>query len=158
MSKNNEKSLVRAAIASISRGNAIGVKKNLREALFAKIRRAIQAEEKAIAKKFFNEQVLSEDTKAAFGTAGKMSYAIKLNSIDDNEFMKKSFAQQVPSIRAAREFMASAKKDYVDAKGKATLAAVKAWVKENKPSEFYSLWQMDSSFYKNDVVEIFYKD
>ena len=36
------------------------------------------------------------------------------------------------------------------------MTAVKEWVKENKPSEFYALWEKESSFYKDDSVEIFF--
>ena len=31
------------------------------------------------------------------------------------------------------------------------------WVKENKPSEFFASWEKDSSSYKDDSVEIFFK-
>lgn len=34
------------------------------------------------------------------------------------------------------------------------MTAVKEWVKENKPSEFFASWEKDSS-YKDDSVEYF---
>jgi hypothetical protein len=38
------------------------------------------------------------------------------------------------------------------------MAVVKDWIKTNKPKEFYAVWKMDTSHFKDDVVEIFYKN
>ena len=60
--------------------------------------------------------------------------------------------------KVLRTWKEDAKTDHVGAKGKATLAAVKKWVKENNPSEYWATWTPDSSHYKDDVVKIMYKD
>lgn len=99
---------------------------------------------------------INEASKAFIGKAGKKSYAVKIEGID-NEFPLMNFGQQISYNKSVKEWKESAKKDYVDAKGKATLASVKAWIKENNPKEFYASWESDSSTYKDDSVEIFYK-
>ena len=60
-------------------------------------------------------------------------------------------------MKKLKEFKTNSKSIRVDAKGKATMTAVKEWVKENKPSEFFASWEKDSSSYKDDSVEIFFK-
>jgi ribosomal protein S20 len=50
MTKTKEKTLIRKALESISSGNATGLKNNIREALFSKVRRALAIKEKEIAK------------------------------------------------------------------------------------------------------------
>lgn len=67
--------------------------------------------------------------------------------IDLNKAMKKA-------KDSGNEF----KKATIGAKGKGTLPAVKAWIKEKKPSQYYAKWEKDSSSYKDDVVEIKYLD
>ena len=96
---------------------------------------------------------------AAFGKADKFNFAVKLKSLSDNEIFSMNFSDRINAMAQAKKFMndPSTKKGYVGAKGKATMPAVKQWVKENKPSEFYAQWQGDSSNYKDDSVEIYYK-
>lgn len=92
------------------------------------------------------------------GDAGTFNYAINLpKSPDGNEFVKLPFGRQLATAKYLKEWKAGAKSDRVDAKGKATLQSVKDWVKENKSKEFYAKWTPDSSSYKDDSVEIFYK-
>ena len=50
MSKSKEKSLVEKALNAISKGNAVLMKKNIKEALLSKVRRAVDKKEKEIAK------------------------------------------------------------------------------------------------------------
>lgn len=50
MTAKNEKSLIRKALESISSGNATALKKNIREALLSKVRRALNEKEKDVAK------------------------------------------------------------------------------------------------------------
>ena len=154
MSKNKS---VANAVESARKGDVRGLRKSIHEALVEKIRKALQKKEQEIAKSYLGEAVcIGEDNKAAFGTASGKSYAIKLDSLSDNNFMTKSFGQQIDSIKSTREFQKTAKSDHVGAKGKSTMAAVKQWVKDNSPKQFYAVWQMDSSSYKDDSVEIFY--
>jgi hypothetical protein len=68
------------------------------------------------------------------------------------------FGRQLGDLRKVQEWKKSAKSTHVGSKGKATLPAVRKWVKEVKPSEFYAKWKMDSPNYKDDSVEIFYKN
>ena len=86
----------------------------------------------------------------------KKNYAVQINGIE-NDFPSKPFGQQIDAMKKIKEFKTNAKSTRVDAKGKATMAAVKEWVKENKPSEFFASWEKDSSSYKDDSVEIFFK-
>ena len=107
-----------------------------------------------------NQEDLISTTEAGdppfFGSDSEFSYAVKINGID-NKFPTMSFGRALPYIRQAKEFEKSAKSDEVNAKGKSTLAAVKSWVKDNKPSEFFAKWRKDSKFYKDDGVTIYYK-
>jgi hypothetical protein len=97
--------------------------------------------------------------KAAFGTnkSDKFSYAVNIPLLDNNDFINMPFGRQIDDAKKVMEWKKDAKKGYVSAKGKATLPAVKKWIKENNPSEFYAKWPMDSGSYKDDSVEIFYK-
>ena len=84
------------------------------------------------------------------------NYAVQINGIE-NDFPSKPFGQQIDAMKKLKEFKTNSKSTRVDAKGKATMSAVKEWVKENKPSEFFASWEKDSSSYKDDSVEIFFK-
>lgn len=87
------------------------------------------------------------------------SYAVKIEGID-NDFFTRPFGHQRDAILHIREWQKTADVNYVDAKGKATLQAVRNWVKMFKPSEFYAKWTSDSRvrMSKSDSVKIFYKD
>ena len=96
-------------------------------------------------------------TKATFGNDGEYNYAFKVEGVEP-EFYRRPFGRQLDSARAAGKFCKGAKKYSVGCKGKATMACVKEWVKENKPSQFYAKWKKDSSYYKDDSVDIYYVD
>lgn len=55
MAANNEKSFIRKALESISSGNATALKKNIREALLSKVRKALHEREKELAKSLINK-------------------------------------------------------------------------------------------------------
>lgn len=55
MTANTEKSFIRKALESISNGNATALKKNIKEALLSKVRRALDEREKKIAKSLINK-------------------------------------------------------------------------------------------------------
>jgi hypothetical protein len=55
MTAKNEKSLIRKALESISNGNATALKKNIKEALLSKVRRALNEKEKDLAKTIIND-------------------------------------------------------------------------------------------------------
>ena len=103
--------------------------------------------------------VEAKKRKAGFGNSEGFSHAVSIDALDSNEFFKASFGRQLNDLKRVREWKASqgVKTDHVGAKGKSTMAAVKKWVKEVKPTEFYARWKQDSSNYKDDSVEIFYK-
>ena len=111
-------------------------------------------------REWLNEKELNEAKveKPYFGLddTKKKNCAVQINGIE-NDFRSKPFGQQIDSMKKLKEFKTNSKSTRVDAKGKATMTAVKAWVKENKPSEFYASWEKDSTYYKDDSVEIFFK-
>jgi type III secretory pathway component EscV len=55
MTAKNEKTLIRKALESISNGNATALKKNIKEALLSKVRRALNEKEKDLAKTIIND-------------------------------------------------------------------------------------------------------
>lgn len=62
MSKSKEKNLIEKALAAISKGNAVDLKKNIKEALLSKVRRAVNTKEKEMAKNLIESttQVVKE--------------------------------------------------------------------------------------------------
>jgi len=105
-------------------------------------------------KSVWENNINEAKAKGFVGKIDKMNYAVLIDgaTIDKGA----SFGDLVMLNKKLREFKKVAKKGHVGAKGKATLASVKAWIKENKPSQYYAKWQPDSSYYKDDTVEIFY--
>lgn len=106
------------------------------------------------------EKYLDEAKKAntpAFGSSEGRNYAVKIDGIP-NDFFKLPYGRQLDYRKELKKFQQTAKKSYVDAKGKPTMKSVKDWVKKHKPSEFYAKWRKDSKTSKDDNVEILYKD
>lgn len=96
--------------------------------------------------------------KPAFGKAEGFSFAVNVDSLDSNEFLTQSFGRGLSDRKKISEFINTAKKHYIGAKGKPTMSAVKAWVKDNgKDIQFFAKWKSDSQFNKADVVEIYVK-
>ena len=54
-----------------------------------------------------------------------------------------------------KAFKQNAKLVVIGSKGKATFAAVKKWVKENNPKEYFAKWRCDSPLHKDDCVDIY---
>lgn len=98
-------------------------------------------------------------TKTSFGNDGEYNYAFRVESVEA-EFYRRPFGRRLDSIRKAEAFCRRAVKYSIDCKGggKPTMSCVKKWVKENKPSQFYAKWKMDSSCYKDDSVTIYILD
>jgi len=94
--------------------------------------------------------------KPAFGSADKFNFAVQVNGLDSNDFFKQPFGRTLGDMKKVQKFKETAKVASVGAKGKATKAAVRAWVKENKPTQFFAKWQKDSTNWKDDSVEIHY--
>jgi RecG-like helicase len=84
------------------------------------------------------------------------SYAIKIKDVDDH-FFTLPLGRQIEDRKKISNFKKEAKKESISCKGRATLSAVRKWIKENKPAQFFASWQSDSTFYKDDVVEIYVK-
>ena len=63
MSQNKEKDFIRKGLASISKGDATSLRKNIKEAILSKVRRAVAIKEKELAKKLV-QNVTDTDTKA----------------------------------------------------------------------------------------------
>lgn len=90
--------------------------------------------------------------KPLIGNYSKFNYAILLEDTPLNSPIFK-----MDDLKRIRKFTEEAKVTHIDAKGKPTLPAVKKFIKEMKPIEYYAKWQADSSYYKDDSVEFFYK-
>lgn len=106
-------------------------------------------------KEFISE---AKKNRAAFGTnSDGDAYAVNIAELESNEFLIRSVGQARDDEKKVAVWKKTAKKGYVDAKGKPTLGSVRKWVKANKPSEFYAKWPKDTSSYKDDSVEIYYK-
>ncbi len=99
----------------------------------------------------------AKSPKHFIGKSDGMNFAVQLEGFDNMSLKGGSFGDQVRMNKFLKPFKKEAKSTRVGSKGKATLASVKAWVKENNPSEFFAKWKPDSSSYKDDSIEIFYK-
>lgn len=95
--------------------------------------------------------------KATFAKTREFTYAYKVDGVTPG-FHNDSFGRQIDALKLCRAFRKNAKSTYVDAKHKSTLSAVKEWVKNRKPSQFWAKWRTDSSFYKDDSVQVFFID
>lgn len=99
----------------------------------------------------------SKANPAFIGKAGKFSYAINVEGVDNSFPKANNFGTEISEMKKVGVFKQRANVSFVGAKGKPTIAAVRAWVKENKPSQFFARWTSDSSTYKDDSVQIWYK-
>ena len=84
-------------------------------------------------------------------TSGR-SCAFRVDGVDGT-FVGKNFGRQLEMLRALKAFRDRA--EHV-AHVRGSQRAVKAWVKENKPSQFFAVWTPETDFYHDDSVEIFY--
>ena len=91
-----------------------------------------------------------------FGTNDGFTWAVRVDGID-NEFFKQPFGRRLDDQKKAVAFAETAKKTHIGAKGKSTLAAVRAWVREEKPKQFYASWRSDSPMWKDDSVCVAYE-
>ena len=91
---------------------------------------------------------------------GKMCLALGIDgwNVNVKDSVKRGFGGMIDLRPEMQRIKQNGKKVYVDAKGKATIKAVKDYVKEHKPKEFYARWKCDSSFYKDDNVEMYVID
>ena len=103
------------------------------------------------------KEYLKEDKKPSVGKNGGFNYVVKIDALSSNDFYNQSFGRQLDDLRKVQAFQSSAKSTHVGAKGKATLQAVKDFIKDHNPSEYFAKWKQDASMYKDDSVEIWYK-
>lgn len=68
------------------------------------------------------------------------------------DFPRLPLGQQLEGWEILRMFKAVAKHEYVNTKHKQSLLAIKAWLREVKPSEFCAKWRDG-----DDSVQMFYK-
>ena len=101
------------------------------------------------------DTLMPTKAKPVFGSNDGNNYAVNVDGVD-NGFFKQSFGRQIDDIRRINAWKDTAKKGHVDAKGKPTKTAVRRWVNEVKPREFYAQWKSDSASWKDDSVEIYY--
>jgi dephospho-CoA kinase/uncharacterized protein YoaH (UPF0181 family) len=112
------------------------------------------AEEKGVSEETIEE---AKSEKPFISAMKDKSYAVNIDGVP-NDFMKGGFNAQIKYNKDIKDFKSSAKKVYVDAKGKDTVKAVQKWAKENPGVQFYASWKSDSSGYKDDSVELYIKE
>ena len=96
--------------------------------------------------------------KTCYGSTAGRTYAFRVDGVDGT-FLGQCFGRQIDSFHKLKAFQDKAKrKAYVNTKRRAALAAVKEWVKENKPAQFFAVWTSETDFYQEDSVEIFYEE
>ena len=100
-------------------------------------------------------RVIEVKSKATFGHGDGFTWAYSVDGVE-RDLHTMPFGRALDGMRKLKSFADSAKVSWVDAKHKPTLSAVKAWVKDNNPSQFYAKWKSDSSTYKDDSIEIYY--
>lgn len=90
------------------------------------------------------------DFKGGFNA--EPSYAIKINGIDDFESL--SIFDRMKELKKIDKWKngADVKTDRILVTGKSAFAAVKKWVKQKRPSEFFARWHEGDG----DIV-VFYK-
>ncbi len=96
--------------------------------------------------------------KSFFGKAEGHAYAINLSQLNRNDFPTQLFGHRLDDLKKVKLFKETAKFAYVGCKRKPTLASIKTYIKENNIKEFYAMWEPDSSYHKDDVVTLFYKE
>ena len=91
--------------------------------------------------------------KSFYGrTTGGRSCAFRVDGVDGT-FVGKTFGRQLEMLRALKAFRDRAEHTaYV----KGSQRAVKEWVKDNNPSQFFAWWISETDFYHDDSIEIFY--
>ena len=99
---------------------------------------------------------MAKSPAGKFGHNDGFTWAVRVDGID-NEFFKQAFGRRLDDQKKAKAFAETAKKHWVGAKGRSTLAAVKAWVREEKPKQFYAMWKSDGPMWKDDSICVAYE-
>ena len=91
--------------------------------------------------------------KAYYGTVEGVSYAFRVNGVDGMSFFGLPYGRRMEVTNKLMAFQYRAKHvGYSDGSQK----AVKEWVKDNQPSQFFAFWRSSGRFYHDDYIEIFY--
>ena len=91
--------------------------------------------------------------KACYGTVEGVNYAFRVNGVDGSEFFCLPWERRMEAINRLMAFQYRAKHvGYSDGSQR----AVKEWVKDNQPSQFFAVWTSETDIYHDDSVEIFY--
>ena len=96
--------------------------------------------------------------RASIQKTPRTSWAVKVDGLSANDFLSLPFGRQMADAKKVQEFKATAKTYHVGAKHRATVAAVREWIKERNPSQFFASWPSDSPQYKDDSVQVWYVD
>lgn len=91
-----------------------------------------------------------------FSIIGDRSRAVRLDTLSSNRYFQQAWGRQLDDLRKIKEFQQTARHTHIACKGVSTMASVKAWVKRNKPLQFFASWTSDSRWYKDDCVEIWF--
>ena len=75
MSQNKEKTFIHKALTAINKGDATALRKNIKEAILSKVRRAVAKREKQIAKSFLDEATNIQEESPS--TAEKIALHLK---------------------------------------------------------------------------------
>ena len=90
--------------------------------------------------------------KAFYGTVDGVSYAFRVDGVDGGDFFGLPFGRRIEVTNKLMAFQYRAKHvGYSDGSQK----AVKEWVKDIQPSQFFAFWR-SGRFHHDDYVEIFY--
>lgn len=103
-------------------------------------------------------KIASKKNKPSFGSSGEFNYAVKIDSLESNDFYERPFGRQLEDLKKVKNFKEESEKKFIGSKGIPTIKAVKEWIKENNPEQFYAQWRKDTKHYKSDVVEIWVSD
>ena len=107
----------------------------------------------------FPESVELDEAKKDKGFVGNSdgsSWAVNIDDIKGGN-QPRNLGWSIDNRTVIADFKKKAKKTYVGAKGKATLPAVKKALKMLGATQYFAQWKSDSSSYKDDSVEIWYK-
>jgi hypothetical protein len=102
--------------------------------------------------------IANTKSKPWSGTSDKQSYLVNVPGIPDgNGFPGLPFGRKLGSVSWIQNWQKDSKIGWVDCKGKPILPCVRAWIKRNKPEEYYCEWKTTSYNWKDDSVQIYYR-
>jgi len=90
--------------------------------------------------------------KAYCVTVEGVSYAFRVDGVNGT-FRGQIFERQIDALSKLKAFQDRA--EHV-AHFRGSQKAVKEWVKDNNPSQFFAWWISETDFYHDDSIEIFY--